>query len=152
MPEKTNHYKAYSRASHTVAKTRQVVMLYDGAIRFLSQAKEAMEKNEIERRYTTLLRATDIIVGLQACLDFDAGGSAANVLFEFYNSMEMRIMQLHRTNDVEACATIIAELKEMREVWNGIDQQVQPAAATPQATAAGGPSPADPLASVIVSA
>jgi len=152
LPEKTNHYKAYSRASHTVAKTRQVVMLYDGAIRFLSQAKEAMEKNEIERRYTTLLRATDIIVGLQACLDFDAGGSAANVLFEFYNSMEMRIMQLHRTNDVEACATIIAELKEMREVWNGIDQQVQPAAATPQATAAGGPNPADPLASVIVSA
>ncbi|PZP85687.1 MAG: flagellar export chaperone FliS [Azospirillum brasilense] len=153
MPEKTNHYKAYSRASHTVAKTRQVVMLYDGAIRFLSQAKEAMEKNEIERRYTTLLRATDIIVGLQACLDFDAGGNAANVLFEFYNSMEMRIMQLHRTNDVAACATIIAELKEMREVWNGIDQQAQPAAvAGGQAAPAPAANPTDPLSSVIVSA
>jgi flagellar protein FliS len=135
-----------------VAKTRQVVMLYDGAIRFLSQAKDAMEKNEIERRYTTLLRATDIIVGLQACLDFDAGGNAANVLFEFYNAMEMRIMQLHRTNDVAACATIIAELKEMREVWNGIDQQVQPATPAPQANSTGGANPADPLGSVIVSA
>ena len=42
----TGLYKAYSRANHTVSKTRQVVMLYDGAIRFMQQAAEAMEKKD----------------------------------------------------------------------------------------------------------
>jgi len=152
LPEKKHYYQAYSRASHTVAKTRQVVMLYDGAIRFLAQAKEAMEKKEIERRYTTLLRAADIIAGLQACLDFEAGGSAAQVLYDFYNSMEMRIMQLHRTNDAAACEKLLSELKEMREVWNGIDLNTAAIEAAPPVSAE--PAPANPATDggVIVSA
>lgn len=118
-----NHsYKAYSRATHTVAKTRQVVMLYDGAIRFLNQAKDAMEKNEIERRFKALSKASEILSGLQACLDFEAGGQAAHTLNDFYSAMDMRIMQMHRTNDAAECAKVVEELKSMREVWNVIDQ------------------------------
>lgn len=146
MRKSTHHpYKAYSHASHTVAKTRQVVMLYDGVIRFLSQAKEAMEKDEIERRYNTLTRASDIIAGLQACLDFEAGQETAQTLFDFYSSIELRIMQLHRTKDMDACAQIIADMKEMRQVWDGIDKNTtaSPAAQTP---------PSDPLAPTVVSA
>lgn len=117
----SNRYKAYSKATHTVAKTRQIVMLYDGIVRFLSQAKEAMEKNEIERRFKTLSRCSEIIMGLQACLDYEAGGETANILNDFYASIDMRIMQLHRTNDAEECQKVIDEMKQMREVWNGID-------------------------------
>lgn len=118
-----NHlYKAYNKATNTVAKTRQVVMLYDGAIRFLAQAKDAMEKNEIERRYKALARTSEIITGLQACLDFEAGGSTAQVLHDFYTSMDMRTMQLHRTADMEECQRVIDELRSMREVWDTIDR------------------------------
>lgn len=118
----SSHYQAYSKASHTVAKTRQVVMLYDGIVRFLNQAKEAMEKNEIERRFKTLSRASEIIAGLQACLDYDAGGETAQILSDFYSGIDMRILQLHRTNDAAECEAILVELKSMREVWNGIDR------------------------------
>ncbi len=122
----STRYKAYSKASHTVAKTRQVVMLYDGIIRFMSQAKEAMESNEIERRFKTLSRASEIIAGLQACLDHDAGGETANVLSDFYSAIDMRIFQLHRSNDAAECQALIVELKAMREVWNGIDHGNKP--------------------------
>jgi flagellar protein FliS len=115
-------YKAYNRATHTVSKTRQVVMLYDGAIRFLQQAAEAIEKKDYETRYHRLNRVTDIIVGLQACLDFDAGGPSAKVLFDFYSSLDMQIFTLHRTNDLELCHTIITRLKEMRDTWDRIDR------------------------------
>ncbi len=142
----TTRYKAYSKASHTVAKTRQVVMLYDGIIRFMSQAKEAMEKNEIERRFKTLSRASEIIAGLQACLDHDAGGETANVLSDFYSAIDMRIFQLHRTNDAAECQALIEELKSMREVWNGIDHGNQPQDAEKPAEPDGGVQP------VIVSA
>ncbi|MFZ4540912.1 MAG: flagellar export chaperone FliS [Rickettsiales bacterium] len=122
MSQQAGSYKAYNRASHTVNKTRQVVMLYDGAIRFLQQAADAIEKKDFETRYNKLSRASDIIIGLQACLDFDAGGPSAKMLFDFYASIDMRVFTLHRTNDPVVCQAIIAELKEMRDVWDKIDR------------------------------
>lgn len=131
----TDLYQAYSRASRTVAKTRQVVMLYDGAVRFLQQAHEAMKNKQIEQRYHKLVKASDVINGLQTCLDFESGGPAARVLYDFYASVDARIALLHRTNDDAACIAIIEELKKMREVWNHIDQGGTPAEpATPPST------------------
>lgn len=118
----TGLYKAYSRANHTVNKTRQVVMLYDGAVRFMQQALDAIEKRDYETRYHKLTRVSDIIVGLQSCLDFDVGGQAAKTLYDFYSAMDLKIYALHRSNDVAACRAMIAELKEMRDVWDRIDR------------------------------
>jgi flagellar protein FliS len=115
-------YKAYSRANHTVAKTRQVVMLYDGAIRFLKQAREDMVERRIESRFNKLMRVGEIIMGLQSSLDFDNGGDTAKVLYAFYSNIDMRVLSLHRSNDVEECDRIILELKEMRDVWDKIDR------------------------------
>jgi flagellar protein FliS len=116
-------YKAYHRAASTVAKTQQIVMLYDGALRFLAQAKEAMEQGDIETRYKRLVRVNDIMMGLQASLDFDAGGSIANVLYDFYSDVDLRIFNLQQSNDVQACEGLIHELREMREIWAAIDQK-----------------------------
>jgi flagellar protein FliS len=128
--------KAYTRASHTTAKTRQIVMLYDGAIRFLQQAKEAMQAKAIEQRYLKLTKASEVVMGLQSCLDFEAGADAARILYDFYSSIDMRIMNLHRSNDAEACGKLIDELREMRDVWDKIDRgngAATPAAAKDEA-------------------
>ncbi len=114
-------YKAYSRASHTVAKTRQVVMLYDGAIRFIQQAKVAIEAKDINERYGKLVKAGDVIVGLQSCLDFESGGHTAQVLYDFYSTTELRILNLHRSNDANECDALVRDLKQMRDVWYRID-------------------------------
>lgn len=119
-------YKAYSRATHTVSKTRQVVMLYDGMIRFLQQAGEAMEKKDFETRYNKLMRVSDIIIGLQGCLDFESGGVSAKTLSDFYSAIDMRIFALHRSNDKNECLAITAQLKEMRDVWDKIDRGNEP--------------------------
>lgn len=115
-------YKAYHAASQTVAKTRQVVMLYDGAIRFLHQAREAIEAGDIETRYHKLTKVTDIITGLQSCLDYQAGQETAKILNDFYTSIEMRVFQLHHVPSGDACRQIAQELKEMRDVWDAIDR------------------------------
>lgn len=141
--------KAYTRATHTAARTRQVVMLYEGMIRFLQQAKEAMEQNAIEQRYLKLTKASDIVVGLQACLDFENGGTTAQVLYDFYGMIDRRIFALHRSNDAAACGALIEELRQMRDVWDEIDRGAATAktAKTPAAPAL--TAPTDP---VIVSA
>jgi flagellar secretion chaperone FliS len=117
-----NSYKAYNRATATVSKTRQVVMLYDGIIRFLQQAIEAIEKKDYELRYQKLTRAADIVMGLQGALDFDMGGKSARILYDFYAGLDLRLLAIHRSNDVADCNAMIAQIKQMRDVWYGIDR------------------------------
>lgn len=115
-------YQAYAAATQTVAKTKQIVLLYDGVIRYLQQAKEAIRAKRIEDRYNLLIKASEIISGLQGCLDFENGGEIARVLYQFYSSIDHRMFFIHRTNSIETCDELIAELKQMRDVWHEIDQ------------------------------
>ncbi len=116
-------HTAYSQALYTIAKTRQVVMLYDGLIRYLKQAHEAMEQNRIQDRFNLLVKAGDIVMGLQSALDFDKGDEVARTLYDFYSSIDARILTLHRTQDLELCHQLISELKEMRDIWDQIDRE-----------------------------
>lgn len=124
-------YQAYAAATQTVAKTKQIVILYDGVIRFLQHAREAMRENRIEDRYRMLTRASEVIMGLQGCLDFENGGNIAKVLYSFYSSIDSRIFSLHRSNNLESCDELIAELKGMRDVWHEIDQNMSSGATPP---------------------
>lgn len=116
IPAPNQVYKAYRSAAHTVPKTQQIVMLYDGAIRFMLQAREATENGEIETRYNRLIRVGEIVMGLQSALDFEAGG-VAGTLYDFYSNIDMRVMTLHHHNDMEQYDSIVADLREMRNVW-----------------------------------
>lgn len=144
--------QAYTRASHTVGKTRQVVMLYDGIIRFLNQAAEAIEQKQIEKRYQKLTRATDVITGLQASLDFKLGGQPAQLLHDFYSSIESRIFSLHAKPDLSVCQQLVRELKDMRDVWDQIDRGGANEAAKTAAPLAVPVTPAELAGSVKVSA
>ncbi|MCB2081722.1 MAG: flagellar export chaperone FliS [Hyphomicrobiales bacterium] len=131
---------AYAAASQMVRKTKQVVMLYDGAIRYVYQAKQAIQENKIEARYNAIERASEIIIGLQASLDFENGGEVARTLYDYYAGIDMCLMQLHSKPEATACDAIMDYLKMMRESWDKVDQQmltgsVEPAKeATPEAT------------------
>lgn len=113
---------AYQSAAQTVNKSRQVVMLYDGMIRFLSQAKEAMQHKRIEDRFNLLTKASNIIQGLQNSLDFEQGGDVAETLYDYYASVDGRIMALHTSNSKADCEELICDLKQMRDAWSAIDQ------------------------------
>ena len=128
MMDMKNKYQAYSAAAQTLAKTRQIVLLYDGAIRFVQQGKEAIQTNRIEDRYNLLMRASDIVHGLQSCLDFDNGGDIAKILYQFYTSINNRLFSIHHTNSLDACDEVIADLKQMRDVWYEIDMGTAAAA------------------------
>ncbi len=112
--------KAYSKANYTTPKTQQIVMLYDGAIRSLQHAREAMEKNDIETRFHKLTNAGDIIHGLQSSLDFEAGGQMAGVLYDFYATLSGHLFSLHQQPDIGVLDHVISELREMRAVWAAI--------------------------------
>ncbi len=136
MSPQKQQYQAYMAATQTVAKTKQIVLLYDGAIRFMQQAKEAIREKRIEDRYHLLVKTSDIISGLQACLDFENGGDIARLLYGFYASIDTRLFAIHRNNNLTACDDVINELKQMRDVWASIDQGTAEVVAAPAAPAA----------------
>lgn len=139
-------YQAYAAAMQTMAGTRQIVLLYDGIIRCLQQARDGMRDANIESRFNNLTRASEIVFGLQSCLDFERGGQVASVLYNFYASIDARIFALHRTPEPADCDRLIDEIRQMRDVWDEIDQSAGGAgavampAAQPQAGTVAPPS------------
>lgn len=120
---KYKQYSAYTAASHMVRKTKQVVMLYEGAIRYVQQAKAAIEKGDIETRFNSLTKACDIITGLQLSLDFDKGGEISKLLYDYYAGLDMRLMSIHQNNSTEMCDLSIKHLKMMLQAWEEIDHK-----------------------------
>lgn len=124
QPPQKNKYQAYASATQTLGKTKQIVLLYDGLIRFLQQAKTAISENRIEDRFNLLIKASQLISGLQACLDFEQGGDIAKILYNFYASIDSRIFSVHRSNSIETCDEVLAEIKQMRDAWAQIDSEM----------------------------
>lgn len=117
-----NKYQAYATATQTVAPVRQIILLYEGAIRLVQQAKEAIAEKRIEDRYNLLIKASELVGGLQGCLDFDNGGEIAKILYSYYSAIDNRLYAIHRSNSIQECEGIIADLKQMRDAWHEIDQ------------------------------
>lgn len=124
--QQANPYQAYSVATRTVPKIRQVVMLYDGAIRFVKQAKDAIRQKQIEDRFKLLVRASQIMVGLRSSIDYEQGGEVAHTLEHFYTSMDVRILSVNfaKQDGESLCEAIITDLKAMRDVWDTIDRNL----------------------------
>lgn len=128
------NYSAYSSAYQTLSKTRQLVMLYDGAIKFIMQAKEAIREGRIEDRFNLTVKAMDIIQALQGCLDFEQGGEIALILNDYYSGLDARILQLNWKNEESQCDPIIRDLKRLRDAWDQIDRKGAEGAISANAT------------------
>lgn len=149
---KRKQYQAYMSATYTVAKTKQVVMLYDGVIRFVRQAKDAIEAKRIEDRYNLLLKASEIITGLQGALDFEEGGEVAAILYNYYSSIDSRLFSIQRSNSLQTCDEVIADLKEMRDVWLAIDNSQSDGTGPAPSQPSSGKGPEVPPSGITVSA
>ena len=80
-------------AVSTQSKGRLIVMLYDGAIKFMKLAIMEMEKKNYEAKGRYINKALDIINELNVVLDMDAGGEIAGNLRKLYIFMNNRLSQ-----------------------------------------------------------
>ena len=105
-----------------------VVMLYDGALKFLHQAREAIERGDIAARRDASTRALTIISELQSTLNMEQGGDIARRLDELYSYVNARILQAAAANTVGPIDDATRVLAMLRESWVSI---ATPAAETP---------------------
>lgn len=97
-----------------------VVMLYDGALRFLARARVAVEQRDIAARREALSRTLAIIGELQSTLNIEQGGDIAQSLDDLYTYATTRLMQAAIDNDVGPIDDVYRMLEGLRESWEAI--------------------------------
>ena len=109
--------QAYRRGAVLAAGPAElVVILYDGARRFLRQAAAAMREGEVERAHITLRHAEMIIAHLNTTLDLEQGDVAMRLrsLYEFC----LRHLNTARMEQDPAMLEQVRDLLgELREAW-----------------------------------
>ena len=111
---------AYRENSILTASPEQlVVMLYDGAGRFLRQAEGAMIEGSWIQAGEKLTRAEAIIDELLATLDMDAG-EVADRLQSIYVFCKTRLIEARIERDAVRVDQVARLLGELREAWSQV--------------------------------
>ena len=111
-----------------------VVALYDGIIRFLSSAMEAVDRGDTDGRRASVKRALDIVIHLQARLRMDIGGRPARALSEFYAAIFAQVLQASQSASRPKFEHAIECVRNVRDAWRQV-------ARDPEALGALGPVP-----------
>ncbi len=107
----------------TASPHKQIDMLYEGALKFLVQAKVAIEHNNIEARSNQINRISDIIFALNDYLDMEKGGELAVNLAALYDYMLRRLREANRDNSIKACDEVMSLIVDLRMGWQGMPQE-----------------------------
>ncbi len=94
-----------------------VVMLYDGGLAFIHQARAAIERNDIAARRDASTRALAVVSQLQSTLNMEAGGDVARQLDELYSWITGRILAATMDNRVEPLDEAARVLAMLRDSW-----------------------------------
>lgn len=97
-----------------------VVMLYDGALKFLNVTRQAIEQRDVAARRDATSRALAIISELQSTLNMSEGGEIAERLDALYTFITGRIIQAAQDNSVAPLDEAIRVLETLRESWLSI--------------------------------
>jgi flagellar protein FliS len=114
-----SRYRESQITSSTSEET--VLMLYDGAIRFLRSAiSELTEKSNISEKALLIEKVVKIIDYLQSCLDTEKGGTIAENLNKLYDYMQIALTRANFSNDTSKMEEVLSLLSTVREGWNDV--------------------------------
>ena len=94
-----------------------IEMLYEGALKFTSFAKKAIEKGDIEKKVYWINRTINIFTELLFSLDIEKGGEIALYLNGLYEQQIKFLMEANIENDTEKLDIVIKVLKGLLEAW-----------------------------------
>ena len=104
----------------TQSKGRLIVMLYDGAIKFMKMALKELENGNYEAKGRYICRARDIINELNAVLDMETGGEISANLRKLYFFANRRLFEANAKRDSAMIREVITLMEELNQSWKAI--------------------------------
>lgn len=150
---KLNAYRV--NAVSTASAENLVVMLYDGAIRFMGMAIRAFDKEDpLDFNlavHTNITKTQAIVRELSRSLDPEKAGELGESLISLYDYFDNRLQEANIHKDKAIIEEVLERVTELRDAWNESlnksDEAALPVVTGPTAaptTAAYAPSPAAP--------
>ena len=116
-----NPYATYQNNSvNTSTPGELTLMLYNGCLKFIQQAKKAMEQGNIEEKNTATQKAQAIVSELMVTLDMSVPVSEnMMVLYDFVNN---RLVEGNIKNDIALYNEAAEIITEFRDTWKQVIQ------------------------------
>lgn len=105
-----------------------VVLLYDGALRFLGQAREAMQQHDLVTKRDALSRGLAIVTELQGMLNLEEGGEIAARLDGLYTYIHGCCLDANTQRNPARLDEALRLLTTLRSAWAEVAGAPQTAA------------------------
>lgn len=117
-----NPWQSYRHvATRTASPGQLVLMLYDGAIRFLENARTGFALDDPGEFNATInnniLRAQDIIRELDLSLNLTEGGELALQLRRLYDYFDFRLQESNLKKEAAGISDVLKQLSVLRDAW-----------------------------------
>lgn len=102
-----------------------VIMLYDGALKFMEAGKHAIAHHDLARQNDQLQKAQRVVMELMACLDRDQGGEVAANLLNLYTYVLSELVKANCDDNAEPLERCIKIFSDLRDSWVQIEAQTR---------------------------
>ena len=112
-------YAAYNNSKILTASPAELtLMLYDGAIKFTNIAIMAIEKNDIQKAHTNIIKTERIIIEFQSILDEKY--PVSKDFNAVYSYLIRRLREANIKKDAEILEEVLKHLRTMRDTWKEV--------------------------------
>lgn len=115
-------YQAYQNNSvNTASPGELTLMLYNGCLKFMKQAKKAMEEKDHETKNTMIQKTQNIIRELMVTLDTNT--PIAKEIMPLYDFVYHALTQANVQNDVTMLEQAREIMTDFRDTWKEVIKQ-----------------------------
>ena len=101
----------------TAHRTELLLMLFDGAVRFVTLAQAHMARGEFEDKNRLFIKAQNILLELIQTLDRKIGEALYGNLIGLYRFCYERLVNANMKNDAASAQEALQILEHLRETW-----------------------------------
>jgi flagellar secretion chaperone FliS len=111
-----NANEVYQNNQVTTAKPEELtLMLYNGCLRFLRQAQLAIEKKDLPKAHTFIIKTQDIVTELMVTLNMEF--EISHSLLSLYEYMKRKLIEANLSKDLGILAEVQDMLLELKNTW-----------------------------------
>lgn len=119
MAAQKSAHNIYKQNSVTTASPGELtLMLYNGCLKFLAKAKQAIQEKKIQEKNTNLLKAQAIISEFITTLNMNV--EISKNMLALYEYMNRRLIQANIKNDIAIIEEVEGLVTEFRDTWKEV--------------------------------
>lgn len=119
MTAQASAFNTYKQNSVTTASPGELtLMLYNGCLKFLMKAKNAINEKQIEEKNTNILKAQAIIAELMSTLNMDY--DISKQILPLYDYINRRLIDANVKNDIAIIEEVEGLVTEFRDTWKEV--------------------------------